>query len=824
VQINQELNVSSHIPSSKPVALQEGDVYRALVKERLPQNEAVLQIRGQDVKVKFEGELPQQNKVAIEVADSKQAVPKVKTIPLSTEQTTNSQSNAKGLARQLNGGAPVSNGTHSAVNTLLQKGIPLNKETFQQTQNLIDNGPGTIEEKLETITALAKKGLEPTATNLKSAHQALHDKSFASSIEGLLKDIDPDFNLKSQANIVRKDTLANHQQSVTANPVQQNKVGSQTIDDTIKQLKNKLTELGALKTNQTGKVLSRAEKMNETAKKLVNEVLNSLRQTATSPEQLQRIKEVQEGLQQGKSVEQSVQKLLMALSKENPVLAQQLKNAAGLEKTGISMLENELIKLNNGSNNSNAVQQAMSVVKKEANLSEVFQQLAKFSANLSAEQQQMLEASLGKAEALGQSGKELAARQELMSTLTKMNNEMPATQNASATTVEPTEAYKMQEELLSSLPIQSKDFIVERVSKKLSQVAIDFKNFKNDITKSLQTVEQLVQQFKNRATITAKPMLETTIKKLDQAVLRSDFMLYADMKTEKKLLTASTQLAEAKRLLSKGDHSGANRIVAEVKTVIDKMMFKPSDVRVKHYVSQELGRLENLPLSKQVTQGFEQSMTGLKQEPSARNSYEYLRNLGLTHEADHAQALLSKDREGLSPSLKNLLLKMAQNDGELLQSQKADQVLNNLTGQQLLSKNDSSGLQNLMFTLPLLLQDKMENVKVFVNSKNEQEKIDWENCSLFFLFETKKLGEVGIALTSSDRTLSVKIKNDQDGFKERMEPLAELAKERLSDIGYKIGSIQFDALHQNQEIEPEAPTVQQKKLPTMNEKGYDFSV
>jgi hypothetical protein len=819
VQINQELKVSSHIPSSKPVSLKEGDVYRALVKERLPQNEAVLQIRGQDVKVKFEGELPQQNKVAIEVADSKQAIPRVKTIPLSTEQTTNSQSNAKGLANQLNGGASVSNGTQSAVNTLLQKGIPLNKETFQQTQNFIDNGPGTLDEKLETISALAKKGLEPTANQLKAVHQALHDKSFASSIEGVLKEIDPEFQFKSQDGLTRKETPAINQQPVKTDQVQQqNKL--QTIDDGVKQLKNKLTELGALKTNQTENVLSRAEKMSEAAKKIINDVLNSLRKTATSPEQLQRIKDVQEGLQQGKGIEQSVQKLLTALSKETPMLAQQLKNAIGLEKTGVSMLENELLKLGNNSNNSNSVQQAISVVKKEANLNVVFQKLSGLSTNLNLEQQKTLEASLTKAEELGRSGKELAARQELMSTLTKINNEMPITQAAPVTKVEPPEAYKMQEELLSSLPIQSKDFIVERASKKLSQVAIDFKNFKNDITKSLQTVEQLVQQFKNRAAITAKPMLETTIKKLDQAILRSDFMLYADMKTEKKLLTASTQLAEAKKLLSKGDHSGANRIVAEVKTVIDKMMFKPSDVRVKHYVSQELGRLENLPLSKQVTQNFEQSMSGLKQEPSARNSYEYLRNLGLTHESDHAQALVSKDREGLSPSLKNLLLQMAQSDG----SQKADQVLNNLTGQQLLSKNDSSGLQNLMFTLPLLLQDKMENVKVFVNSKNEQEKIDWENCSLFFLFETKKLGEVGIALTSSDRTLSVKIKNDQNGFKERMEPLAELAKERLSDIGYTIGNIQFDALHQNQEGETEIPTVQQKTRPTMTEKGYDFTV
>ncbi|UHA61569.1 hypothetical protein KDJ21_007915 [Metabacillus litoralis] len=457
-------------------------------------------------------------------------------------------------------------------------------------------------------------------------------------------------------------------------------------------------------------------------------------------------------------------------------------------------------------------------------MNEVFQKLSTLldqATSLNEKQQQTFANSLAKAEELVHGGKELGARQELMQSLIKINNEIPVSQNLnSITQVDQAEAYQMQEELIASLPIQSKNFIVETVSKKLSQVAIDFKNFKNDISRSLQTVEQLVQQFKSRSTITAKPMLETVIQKLDQAILRSDFMLYADMRTEKKMLTASAQLAEAKKLLSKGDFSGATKIVSEVRTVLDKMIFKPSDVRVKHFVSLELGNLENLPASKQVTQNLEMSMNALKQEPMARNAYEYLRNLGLTHEADHAQALVSRDRnqESLPQSLKSFLLKM--NDGE----GKADGVLNSITGQQLLSKNDPSGLQSLMFTLPLLLQEKLENVKVFVNSKNQNEKIDWENCSLFFLFETKKLGEVGISLTSTDRTLSVKIKNDQQGFQEKMEPLAELAKERLSDIGYNIAGIKFEPLNTNEKPETVTPSAQQTQLSKMTEKGYDFSV
>jgi len=797
VQINSELKVSSHIPSTKSVPLKEGDIYSALVKERLPQNEAILQIRGQDVKVKFEGEPPKQNQVTVEITNTKQEIPQVKAISLSTTEKTNSLAGTNGVAKQLNGGAPVSNETQSAVNFLLSKGIPLNKDTFQQIQTFMDDKNGTLDQKLETLSALVKKGLEPTAIHIKTVHQALHEKSFASSIEEVLKQIDPEFQFKSQGRT--ENSLKSEGNS--AQSQLQLKAAAQRVSEAINLL----------------------EKVTVDPKKL--ELLNQLKSDINS----RNIKEVVQKLRESFSAE--LRRLQNVGSKLSD--ATKLENMARVANQGqeqvqqprLETVQKESTTLNNtNTNSSQLIQKAIQVLKKEPSMNEVFQKLSTVldqATSLNQKQQETFANSLAKAEELVHGGKELGARQELMQSLTKINNEIPVSQNQnSITQVDQAEAYQMQEELIASLPIQSKNFIVETVSKKLSQMAIDFKNFKNDISKSLQTVEQLVQQFKSRSTITAKPMLETVIQKLDQAILRSDFMLYADMRTEKKMLTASAQLADAKKLLSKGDFSGATKIVSEVRTVLDKMIFKPSDVRVKHFVSQELGNLENLPASKQVTQNLEMSMNALKQEPMARNAYEYLRNLGLTHETDHAQALVSRDRnqESLPQSLKSFLLKM--NDGE----GKADGVLNSITGQQLLSKNDPSGLQSLMFTLPLLLQEKLENVKVFVNSKNQNEKIDWENCSLFFLFETKKLGEVGISLTSTDRTLSVKIKNDQHGFQEKMEPLAELAKERLSDIGYNIAGIKFEPLNTNEKPETVTPSAQQTQLSKMTEKGYDFSV
>jgi len=159
---------------------------------------------------------------------------------------------------------------------------------------------------------------------------------------------------------------------------------------------------------------------------------------------------------------------------------------------------------------------------------------------------------------------------------------------------------------------------------------------------------------------------------------------------------------------------------------------------------------------------METSMQAVRDTASGRQMFEHLRNLGLTYESDQAQSLIAKAKaqEGADSSMKNALLKLTQANQDQALAQKADQAMTQITGQQLLSKTDSS-LQSMMFTIPFLLQDQAEQVKIFVNSKNEQQKIDWENCQLYFLLETKKLGDVGIMLSAVERTLSITIKNDR---------------------------------------------------------------
>jgi hypothetical protein len=122
--------------------------------------------------------------------------------------------------------------------------------------------------------------------------------------------------------------------------------------------------------------------------------------------------------------------------------------------------------------------------------------------------------------------------------------------------------------------------------------------------------------------------------------------------------------------------------------------------------------------------------------------------------------------------------------------------------------------------LPILLNKQVENVKVYVNSQKKGEKIDWENCNLTFLLETKKLGAVGITISAVNRNLSITFKNNLDDLQAKIQPLTDVTKEHLQEIGYQVGAIQIRPLSEKQ-------TTEEKAVPmraAFTEKGYDFTI
>ncbi|WP_102344853.1 hypothetical protein [Bacillus sp. Marseille-P3661] len=1147
MQIYNQLSTAQPKMPEKPLELKRGELYKAQIKERISDSEAVLQIRGKEITATFEDKVPSENRVTVQVTGQKDQGAVVKTIAVDTGITSSPQSSSESKILQSVGiSQNDSPELKSTVQMLLDKGVPVTKESVQVLKDFFEKAPGTTEAKLDTVKALANKRLEVTENHLRPIHEALHGKPLNQVLSDLAKEIDPEFEFAKKekvtlqpdsktGNIVSQASQSNVTQAVRTENTQSQSNDSNTLElrDAIRksrelvqqepdlkkavekireevvknpkldremaqkiekalseaeklqtigkerlvqalksaeeQLVKKEQQLSQTRNNQPNRVEStqiRAAKPSEVVAQVRNSVANNpnlkqsietvkarivnesslskdvldkversiaetskllgqgrltagketlvndlnsieqdlqviesqktqqlqvvrrdqasseLKQVESRPQQAQpaseTVKQVKEEVQREPNLQKAVEKVRESVV-NNPKIdrevAQKVEKALnevrqlqqiGRESVGrerlaqaLTQAESELkqveqrpqqtqpssetvkhvkeevqrepnlqravekvqnliannknidpevarnverlakqadqlnqagrdriinlldqivkslkqaeTKLTNSitqntddsidglqANNSKPRQesavrpsetlsQALKHIQKEPVLEKALEQVRKevsSNPNLDLKTVEKINQTFNQASQLQDKGRELAARQLIINSLTELQQEFAKSETQFVDNNQKQESaqYDLNEQM-QSMNLNSKDIVVTKITQKLAQATHDFRELKRDISKNLDNVQRLVETFKNIANPQAKKMLETAISKLDNAILKSEMMLFTDMKTEKQLMQASTHLADAKKLLAKAKHADAAKIVQDVKALIDKINFKPSDQRVMHFVSKESAALENRPPSQQLlTQINETARTQLNQDGSPRQMFETLRSLGLNHDSDLAKSLVFQKSDGTGPdtsdqsqqqqNLKAALTKLAQMDSAENSpkvAQHAEQALNNLTGQQLLSKSDSGNLQSMFFSLPLLLGENPENLQVFVNSQNEGEQVDWENCSLYFLLETKKLGDVGIMLTSTDRNLAITIKNDKPGFKEKMEPIAAITKAKLDEIGYNVNSISFTRMtpisnQQTSESSNQENQVTKPLRPVYTEKGMDYKI
>jgi hypothetical protein len=427
--------------------------------------------------------------------------------------------------------------------------------------------------------------------------------------------------------------------------------------------------------------------------------------------------------------------------------------------------------------------------------------------------------------------KELAARKEIHETLQQIKPNLPseAKENHEVQSInEEMKSYIENSPLLASA---AKDIVVTKVTEKLAKATVDFKEVQKEIVRNLNNVDNMLRTQHTQPQ--ARQLLESAIAKLDNSILKSEMMILSDMGTEKKLMQASSQLAEAKKMLSSGNSHEAQKIVQNVSKLLEKINWKPSEVKVMHYTN-GLSDEQSVPhYEKQLTKTISNIANYSDMEyGSPREMYEKIRSIGLNYERDIGNYFASnkpehqlKDLE--SNNLKYLLQKISSEDGTGKFAQQIEQTLSNITGQQLLSKSDhQANQQSMMFSLPVQLEQQMKNIKVFVNSKKDGQKVDWENCSLYFLIETPKLGEVGILVSSADRKLSLTLKNNSYDFEQVAKPIGEKAIQKIEEIGYQVNGMKFTNLRKESAQQQDRKEEQQQTdfAAYFTEKGMNFTI
>jgi hypothetical protein len=775
-----------------------GDIGSVLIKDRYGSNEANVLFKGQEYRAKFEGAVPSSDRMLAEVVGMPE---KGKLLLRDATAGAKSQQNQSIEERLANAGIdPVKNtNLMNAVKILDAKAIPLSNENLVDLKNFIDGAEGTVEGKLETVKVAAQKNLPVTGELLKSIHTSLHGPALKDTLLQLSAGTELNFNAT---------------RSLPAATQSGSPGESINIEKVLQQLKN-----GEIPVKEIEAIAAKlGDQSNPDIQKLKQEIIKSLQIFEAGNERISQAK----GIDTQRSLEAKAAQLLAEGTRlqriSTDMLIKSLESLTGI-KNGQSIDDN------NGKNLL-MLQSLVKQVQKEPSMTKVLETLGKVLQEMTASKNidlSILQSTFEKAQQLSAQGRELAARKSIADAITQLEKDNPSLQKGTnQLSLTEAEQYAINESL-QSIGLQSKAILVTEISKKLSQMAIDFKKIKQDITKNLDNISSQIG--KNGGQANAKQMLDSTINKLDNAILKSNFMLYTDMLTEKKMLTASSRLAEARNLLGKGEFSQANQIVKEVKGVLDNINFKPSTTRVQHFVSEQSLLKSAVTAEEQLAYGIKQAVRPMPdQDYSARQVFESMRKLGLTHENDAARNLVfgSKgNQEELGSNVKSMLIKMAQ-EGE--GQAKAEQALSSLSGQQLLNKQDSSGMQNLFLQLPFLMNQKMENIKVFINSQKSGEKIDWENCSLYFVLETKKLGEVGINVTAQNRNISITFNSGKEDLETRLLPLTEISKERLQEVGYKLDALKAKTTADDVQEEMAEKRQSRTSTPAFTEKGYDFTI
>lgn len=327
-------------------------------------------------------------------------------------------------------------------------------------------------------------------------------------------------------------------------------------------------------------------------------------------------------------------------------------------------------------------------------------------------------------------------------------------------------------------------FIQTTMTEKMAETKKTFDMYQKGIER------QLTQLIETPKSVDVKEVLSQVIDKLDHVIMKTDVPLYTDMKTERDLLQSSGQLEVARELLDQNTDK-AFEIISSVKEIVARIDYKP--VKQKIYGVASKVFVEKLYQDQMIKQMPIKLDEGMRTSPRA--VLETLRELGINHESEVSEHLQKKHKEMRAPAnLKAILLKLEESAEQRVQSK---EVLENLTGQQLLNKLEiKSHKQHMTFNIPIKVDSEVKNIKVHVNAKKDRQKIDWKNSRLYFVIHLDKLGDTGVLVDVNKGHVNVTIKNDHEAIEDRMKPFVEEGMKRLESVGFTTSSIKFQKLNE----------------------------
>lgn len=171
----------------------------------------------------------------------------------------------------------------------------------------------------------------------------------------------------------------------------------------------------------------------------------------------------------------------------------------------------------------------------------------------------------------------------------------------------------------------------------------------------------------------------------------------------------------------------------------------------------------------------------------------FLSALGLSYEQQLSEVLKNGeiDKTQVSETLKSLVLRLLNENPPPAVKEASEQLLNKLTGFQLLSQ-EAGPIQQLVVQIPFVLGGKANELTMqWSGKKTKDGKIDADFCRVLFYLELEHLNDVIVDMQVQNRIMSVQIFNENPTLRKMAEQITPALKIKLAEIDYHLSSVHF---------------------------------
>ncbi|RSD28040.1 hypothetical protein [Mesobacillus subterraneus] len=179
----------------------------------------------------------------------------------------------------------------------------------------------------------------------------------------------------------------------------------------------------------------------------------------------------------------------------------------------------------------------------------------------------------------------------------------------------------------------------------------------------------------------------------------------------------------------------------------------------------------------------------------------FLAALGLSYESQLTEAFkdTAEGKLQIQDALKPQVLRLLNDNPPPAVREAAEQLLNKLTGFQLLSQ-EAGPIQQLVVQVPFMMGGKLSEMTMqWSGKKTEDGKIDADFCRVLFYLKLQHLDDTVVDMQVQNRIMSIQIYNENPLLKKFSEQLMPLFKTKLSEIDYHLSSVNFHLPGQAQE-------------------------